>query len=81
MLILLGVIIGIVISILVFVILMFFKVPIEEKIRVMGIDIGRAGPKPKGAVFEVQDEGDEIREEYLAKAKAEGRDVKLSELR
>jgi len=74
----LGIITGILITILIVLVLTYFRAGIEKRIRIIEERISKAGPSPKGFIFETPDENDEIREEYLKKNK--GRDIPLKEL-
>ncbi len=77
----LGIIIGIALSTLVFAILCFFRAGIEKRVRIIETVLGNAGPKPKGFIFEQEDDADEARAALLAKNKKEGRDTPLEDLR
>lgn len=74
----LGIITGILVSLLIVLTLTYFRAGVEKRLKVIETMISKAGPAPKGFVFEPPDEADEVREEYLKKNK--GRDIPLKEL-
>lgn len=77
----LGYICGITSACLIVAVLVFFKNPIERIVEVTKVKIESVGPRPKGFVFEPEDEAEEIRQGIIAKNSAEGRDTPISELR
>ena len=78
--ILIGIIIGILIATLIFVVLAFFRGGIERKIKIIESTLYNAGPKPKGYIFEPEDDKDIIRKEKLEENRKKGIDTPLSEL-
>lgn len=77
----LGYICGIVTAGLIFLILAFFRAPIERIIKITETMAHTAGPKPKGAIIMPKDEAEITRQEIIAKNKREGKDTNISELR
>jgi len=77
----LGYIAGIVTAGLVFTILAFFRAGIEKRVKIIETVLARAGPKPKGYIFEQEEDVEEARRELLEKNKREGRDTPLEDLR
>lgn len=77
----LGILIGIALSILIFTILAFFRAGIEKRVKIIETVLARAGPKPKGFIFEQEEDVEEARAALIAKNKKEGRDTPLQDLR
>lgn len=77
----LGIIIGICISILIFTIMCFFRAGIEKRIKIIETQLGQAGPKPKGYIFEPEEDIEQARRELIEKNKKEGKDTPLQDLR
>ena len=77
----LGILIGIALSILIFTIMCFFRAGIEKRIKIIETQLGRAGPKPKGYIFELDDDVTLAREDLIKKNKEAGRDTPLEDLR
>lgn len=76
-----GIIIGIALSTLIFTILCFFRAGIEKRMKIIETVLARAGPKPKGYIFEPEEDSETARQELIAKNKKEGRDTPLEDLR
>lgn len=76
----LGIIVGILISLLVVVTLVFFRRVIENKVTIIEKQIESKGPKPKGFIFEPEDDLDEMRSSMVAKNSARGRITKAEDL-
>lgn len=77
----LGILIGIALSILIFTILCFFRAGIEKRVKIIETVLARAGPKPKGYVFEQEEDVEEARNALIAKNRKEGKDTPLQDLR
>lgn len=79
--ILLGIIIGLILATLVFVVLAFFRVGIERRVKIIETTLHQAGPKPKGYIFEPEDEQDIIRQKKIADNDRKGIDTPIDDLR
>ncbi len=77
---LLGIITGIVLAGLVFTILAFFRAGIEKRIKIIENQLGSAGPKPKGYIFEPDEDVEIARQELLRENNKKGVDTKLEDL-
>jgi len=77
----LGYIVGLLTAILIFIILVYFKVSIEKRVKVLQTKLTELGPKSKGAIFMPEDENERIRRKHIEQNKADGRDTLLEELR
>lgn len=78
---LIGIIIGILIATLIFVVLAFFRGGIERKVKIIETTLYNAGPKPKGYIFEPEDEKEIIRNEKIEENRRLGKDTPIEELR
>lgn len=77
----LGYLCGLVTAALVVAALAYFKSPIEQVLKTTQKTLENAGPRPKGYLFEPEDEADIARQEIVAANAARGRDTPISELR
>lgn len=77
----LGYLCGLVTAALVVAALAYFKSPIEQVMRTAQKTLENAGPRPKGYLFEPEDEADIARQEIVAANAVRGRDTPISELR
>ena len=75
-----GILIGLLIAILIVATLTFFRRVIEHKITVIEKQVDAVGPKPKGYIFEPEDEATEARNEIIEENRKRGRDTTISEL-
>jgi len=75
-----GIIIGLLIAILVVATMTYFRRVIENKVTIVEKHIEAVGPKPKGFVFEPEDDAEEARNDIIRKNAAMGRDTKLEDL-
>lgn len=76
----LGIIIGILISTLIFIILAFFRAGIEKRFKIIETVLAKAGPAPKGYVFEPNSDEDEIRNDIIKNNRKLGKDTPISDL-
>lgn len=77
----LGILVGEIISLIIFVVLIFLRSLIEQKVKIIEKQVNSINPiRPKGGIFIPPSEADEIREDIIKKNKALGKDTKLSEL-
>jgi len=58
----------------------FFRSPIDKVVATLGAQIKSVGPRPKGYVFEPEDDADIVREEVIARNREQGKDTNISEL-
>lgn len=79
--ILFGILIGLAIATLIFVVLAFFRVGIERRIHIIEKTLHSAGPKPKGYIFEPEDDDDIIRKAKIEENRRLGKDTPLEEIR
>lgn len=77
----LGYLCGLVTAALLVAALAYFKHPIDKIMHPMITTIENAGPRPRGFIFEAEDDAAIIREEIVAKNTEQGRDTPISELR
>jgi len=77
----LGVITGIVIAGLVFTILAFFRAGIEKRVKIIETQLGRAGPQPRGYIFEPEEDVELARQELIKENNKLGVDTPLEDLR
>ena len=59
----------------------FFRAGIEKRIKIIETQLGQAGPKPKGYIFEPEEDIEQARRELIEKNKKEGKDTPLQDLR
>lgn len=76
----LGVIVGLLIAALVIATVIFFKKSVEVHVSRAVRQIEQAGPRPRGFVFEPENEAEERRQEIIAENQKAGRDTKVSDL-
>lgn len=76
----LGIITGLIVAAMIFAILAFFRAGIEKRVKIIETVLGNAGPKPRGYIFEPEDETDELRGSIIERNKREGKDTPISEL-
>jgi hypothetical protein len=77
---LLGYIAGLVTAVIIALLLAYFKSPLQRVLKVAEEKIASAGPRPKGYIFEGDDEVIEARKEIIAKNSEQGKSTPLSEL-
>lgn len=76
-----GIIIGLIIATLIFVVLAFFRVGIERRVKIIEKQLYQAGPKPKGHIFLPEDEQDIIRKKKIEENDRRGIDTPIDDLR
>lgn len=76
----LGYLAGLATAILIVLVLVFFRVQVERRVKIIERVVEAAGPKPKGFIYEPPSEADEAREEIIARNQREGKDTRMSEL-
>jgi len=76
----LGVIVGLLVATLIVATLAFFKKAIETRVEVVQKVLERAGPQPRGFVYEPPDEADQARQEIIERNRREGKDTPLESL-
>lgn len=76
----LGIITGLIVAAMIFAILAFFRAGIEKRVKIIETVLGNAGPRPRGYIFEPEDETDELRGSIIERNKREGKDTPISEL-
>lgn len=77
----LGILVGATFSLLIVLTMVFFRSGIERRVNVIEKQIAIKGPRPKGYIFEPQEEGEAMRQEIIAKNNRAGKDTKVSDLR
>ena len=78
---LLGYVGGIATATLVAALLVLFKHPVERSIKTVETTISSIGPRPKGYIFQPEDEATEMRNEIITKNKKRGLDTPIKDLR
>lgn len=58
----------------------FFRRVVENRVEIIGKQIEKVGPKPKGYIVEPLSEGEEVRESVIRKNKEEGKDTPIKDL-
>ena len=76
----LGILIGLLIAILIVSTLTFFRRVIEHKVTIIEKQVDLKGPRPKGHIYE-PDENEDLREEIIEENKKRGRSTTIEELR
>lgn len=77
---LIGYVAGIATAVLVIAAVAFFKTPIERAVDAVAVKLHQAGPRPRGYVFEPEDEADVARGKIISRNAALGRDTPIAEL-
>lgn len=80
MIFILGVIVGMLVSAIMMLTLVFFRNPIEKRVRLIERVVESAGPKPKGFIFEPLSDEDQAREDIIAENRRSGKDTRIEEL-
>lgn len=77
----LGIVVGVIISAIIVVAVMFFRTPIERRLKEIVRVVDRVSPSaPKGFVFEPPTEQDEAREAIIQKNSERGAATKIRDL-
>lgn len=77
---LLGYIAGLVTAALVAATLAYFKSPIQRMVESTKQSLENAGPRPRGFIFEPENETELARKKIVAKNSEQGKDTPISEL-
>jgi hypothetical protein len=75
-----GLIVGILVALLLIASSIYLRIPIESTVRSAKATIEPFAPRPKGYVFEAEDEATQARNEIIARNKKAGKDTRLTEL-
>jgi hypothetical protein len=75
-----GYFVGASVFITIFVILAYFKYPIEKEVKAVERKIAQAGPRQKGFIIEPEDDADDARRNIITANAARGKNTKLSDL-
>lgn len=76
----LGYIAGLVTATLIVATIVFLRAPVERRIQQVQTAVQLAGPRPKGYIFEPEDEAAEVRREHVQRNAERGRDTPIGEL-
>ena len=76
----LGFIAGLIVATLIVVTLVYFRVVINHKVRIMEASLETVGPRVKGVIIMPDDDNEAWRKERIALAREEGVDLPFSEL-